>query len=477
MAFAKLIRFIILLVIILITSNSYAAFNALQYNHSLIVVYNPPALETNQEITKIVQVDKNTTKELLSLNGSFVCATIQENVLTIYRTKNYSKFDLKNKLSFIKTIDYRPPVKPLLIDSEKIWGLANANIGWFKQEVNLWKGVFFNDANLQTLTHIQLIKDKQNNVLVSGIKDNIFYIYAIVENNIKEIVHIKNIVSAYLLDETTLLYVDSSKELKFSNFNSDGFLLNPQKINNSVGFLTEIYGAGRVDNKIYFLLPNYLGGLDVIRGNKFDDQLELTPIDSSSSLSDIFNKFSSVVGSFGLLLLISMILSPILLRKRLLRSNLLLAQAVGEAIPKRVLALIIDLIITQLLPLIYFFSQNSGGFGVSLNLIELQKTAAFITLFSYMYFFLMERRNGQTIGKIFMGIQVISIYGDKPKDSAILMRNLLRYIDGIPSSLYLLGGFFMSFSSRGQRLGDMLGKTIVVKKGFKLNPEEFNQVF
>jgi uncharacterized RDD family membrane protein YckC len=85
--------------------------------------------------------------------------------------------------------------------------------------------------------------------------------------------------------------------------------------------------------------------------------------------------------------------------------------------------------------------------------------------------------NGQTPGKWVMGLRVLTVDGQPINGLQAVMRNILRTVDmypmlsvemiGIPAPLYILPTFMvglvsMAFSSRFQRLGDLVCGTIVV---------------
>jgi uncharacterized RDD family membrane protein YckC len=78
------------------------------------------------------------------------------------------------------------------------------------------------------------------------------------------------------------------------------------------------------------------------------------------------------------------------------------------------------------------------------------------------YFTYFEATSGQTIGKRFVHIKVIKEDGSKCDFGSALVRNLLRIVDYLPF-LYILGIILIAATDKKQRLGDMLGKTIVTK--------------
>lgn len=83
------------------------------------------------------------------------------------------------------------------------------------------------------------------------------------------------------------------------------------------------------------------------------------------------------------------------------------------------------------------------------------------------------RHNGQTPGKKFAGIRVLREGGAPLDFRSACVRNLLGMADFLPS-FYLLGGFLVMVSSRGQRLGDMAAGTIVIRERAVQPPTELH---
>ena len=78
------------------------------------------------------------------------------------------------------------------------------------------------------------------------------------------------------------------------------------------------------------------------------------------------------------------------------------------------------------------------------------------------YFTYFEGTSGQTIGKKFTHIKVVKEDGSRCDYGSAFVRNILRIVDHLPF-LYILGIILIAATEKKQRLGDMLGKTIVVK--------------
>ncbi|MEW5739315.1 MAG: RDD family protein [Myxococcota bacterium] len=99
------------------------------------------------------------------------------------------------------------------------------------------------------------------------------------------------------------------------------------------------------------------------------------------------------------------------------------------------------------------------GFGSALSFV-----VWFLIDWGYMTFLELVW-SGQTIGKRAMGLRVIQESGVRVGFYQSFLRALGRLIDRpIPLPFYTVGAVFALFSARHQRLGDMLGGTIVVRE-------------
>lgn len=74
--------------------------------------------------------------------------------------------------------------------------------------------------------------------------------------------------------------------------------------------------------------------------------------------------------------------------------------------------------------------------------------------------------NGQTPAKRAFGLRVMMLEGTPVTPTAVLVRELVRLVDAFPICLmgYNVAGLLAFFSPYGQRLGDMLAGTFVVKE-------------
>ncbi len=69
---------------------------------------------------------------------------------------------------------------------------------------------------------------------------------------------------------------------------------------------------------------------------------------------------------------------------------------------------------------------------------------------------------GQTVGKRVLRLRVMDASGLRLQFSQIVIRNLLRFVDLLPT-FYLVGGLTCLLNRRGQRLGDLAANTIVIR--------------
>lgn len=70
---------------------------------------------------------------------------------------------------------------------------------------------------------------------------------------------------------------------------------------------------------------------------------------------------------------------------------------------------------------------------------------------------------GQTVGKRVLRLRVVDEQGLRLQPGQIIVRNLLRFLDILPS-FYFVGGLACVFSRRSQRLGDIAAGTIVIRE-------------
>lgn len=80
------------------------------------------------------------------------------------------------------------------------------------------------------------------------------------------------------------------------------------------------------------------------------------------------------------------------------------------------------------------------------------------------YYLLLEPiMGGQTPGKRLLRLRVVGVDGSTAPVGSLLVRNLVRVVDALPT-FHLLGGLVMFLTPRGQRLGDIAAGTVVVRE-------------
>ena len=78
------------------------------------------------------------------------------------------------------------------------------------------------------------------------------------------------------------------------------------------------------------------------------------------------------------------------------------------------------------------------------------------------YFSATEIAWGATVGKRVLGLRVIAADGSAPSPGAIVLRNVVRFVDWLPS-LYIVGAIaVLAGGDPRRRLGDRVAKTLVV---------------
>ena len=72
--------------------------------------------------------------------------------------------------------------------------------------------------------------------------------------------------------------------------------------------------------------------------------------------------------------------------------------------------------------------------------------------------------SGRTVGKRMMKLRVIDERGLSLGLKQVIIRNLFRLLDMMPSTFYLLGGISCLVTARCQRLGDIAAGTLVIRE-------------
>jgi uncharacterized RDD family membrane protein YckC len=137
--------------------------------------------------------------------------------------------------------------------------------------------------------------------------------------------------------------------------------------------------------------------------------------------------------------------------------------AVQDVTGPRIGAAVIDIIILAILFLVMsmlFGESESGDGGFSANLTGVP--FLIYVVLSFLYYFGMEFKTGQTIGKMALKLKVATVDGQPLTPGKVAIRTVLRIVDGLPF-LYLVGFIAMVASKQKQRIGDMAAGTTVVR--------------
>jgi len=127
----------------------------------------------------------------------------------------------------------------------------------------------------------------------------------------------------------------------------------------------------------------------------------------------------------------------------------------------RMLALIVDILVVVTIGRVVGQILAPLGF-LGPDFSEAIKAVAFFVI-SLLYMATAEWLwRGQTVGKRLLRLRVVDAGGLKLEASQVMVRNLMRFIDGLPA-LYLVGGIACLASRHRQRLGDLAAGTVVTR--------------
>lgn len=126
----------------------------------------------------------------------------------------------------------------------------------------------------------------------------------------------------------------------------------------------------------------------------------------------------------------------------------------GDVIWRRAIAVIIDSLLIGIVSSIFGGVLAQARLGPIVGLVGL--------LLGFVYYIYLEGNYGQTIGKMALGIVVVTEDGDPIDYRAATIRTLLRVIDSLPF-LYLVGIIVVYVTDREQRIGDLAANTLVLR--------------
>lgn len=135
----------------------------------------------------------------------------------------------------------------------------------------------------------------------------------------------------------------------------------------------------------------------------------------------------------------------------------------------RMLALVIDIgVVMTILTVVRKVLGPLGFLGQDFS--EAIRVVAFFVI-SLVYMALAEWLwRGQTVGKRLLRLRVVDAGGLRLEPSQVIVRNLMRFVDGLPA-LYLVAGITCLVSRHRQRLGDLAAGTVVIRAPRRSRPD------
>lgn len=123
---------------------------------------------------------------------------------------------------------------------------------------------------------------------------------------------------------------------------------------------------------------------------------------------------------------------------------------------ERILAFMIDNAILNVILIIYLVTRDD----IEDRFLFYWKLLISVPM---IYHFLIEQfNNGQSLGKMIIGIKVVRVDGMPVQTNDLLLRGLFRFVEfGLTSGV--LAAVFCGVTPRSQRLGDVLADTTVIK--------------
>lgn len=136
-----------------------------------------------------------------------------------------------------------------------------------------------------------------------------------------------------------------------------------------------------------------------------------------------------------------------------------------EVLADRLLAGFADLLVCYLLlelPVLYVLDVLAGGAVASSPFAPALSLALLVPLY-VTYSFGFEWRYARTPGKVWRELTTVMVDGSPCTLRASALRNLLRYVDLVGVPPLVVGMASATASPRGQRVGDRLARTVVVR--------------
>lgn len=213
---------------------------------------------------------------------------------------------------------------------------------------------------------------------------------------------------------------------------------------------------------------------EVVENKEVEELLKSAP---AFDTREILNWFFIAI---PVLLLVFILLGR---RRRPAGPLILPAQFVPGAIPKRILAVIIDyipfLLLASMALVVLRPDMTTEDVQALMNQqqnIPLEPVLCVLgSLVAWVvYGSIMESKFGATLGKMAMQLEVTSADGRKPTVRQAILRNLIRPIElSWPIIIFTLA--IPLLMRTHQRLGDIMARTVVVEKGRLANPDDSQQ--
>lgn len=154
------------------------------------------------------------------------------------------------------------------------------------------------------------------------------------------------------------------------------------------------------------------------------------------------------------------------------------AEYARDARLARAWALLVDSLLFAILSFVvnsvYGVAQVTSGFPPtfgSTGSYSFETTISWplLTLLYLLYYIVPEAMFGASPGKYWARLRVVRLDGRPLGVRAVVIRNIMRLIDGLPS-LYLIGAASVLWTPAAQRLGDRMAGTTVVYRHRALEP-------
>jgi uncharacterized RDD family membrane protein YckC len=160
-------------------------------------------------------------------------------------------------------------------------------------------------------------------------------------------------------------------------------------------------------------------------------------------------------------LTVSALLLAFMMKPLAAGSSVLPANTIVLPAAERIAALLIDLAPAAVISMIVFRTSVQDLFNMPILLVGLRESAPFMLMFALtmLHSLVGELSRGATLGKHLMGARVLSVAGNRPSRSQIILRNFMKAVILLIPPLAL----FALLNHHLQGLPDLVARTLVVK--------------